>query len=291
VCVPRWYYTGTTPVRYFGLLRPQWTASAEHRHRTADHAIAVPPRLAHTNTTLVRRQPAARARTATRGTGSQAPACVATLVPYWYHTGRFRPPRTPRPASAQRARHYHTCTTPTPVLRQPAARAPTATRETGSQAPTHAATPIPYWYHTGRFRPLHPKTGGVSSTRPAVPHLHHANTTPVLRQPAARAPTATRETGSQASAHAATPIPHWYHTVPWPRSAAHPKTRGTAQRASGTTLAPRQCGANAALPTAITLVRAGPPSRPVLKLREEQRLASLESRTTLVSGRYHTSMD
>ncbi|MDP9890426.1 hypothetical protein J2X98_004040, partial [Pseudarthrobacter enclensis] len=181
-------------------------------------------------------------------------------------TGRSRPR-----ASQDRRRQLNAPGSTTLVPHQRHATAPArgqsphSHERNGKPGAPLRATPVPYWYHT--------------------------KATPVRRQPAAKARTATRETGSQARACLATPVPYWYHTVlglgppPIPKPAAQLNATPVPHwhHASVVPTQPYHTG--------ITLVRAGPPSRPVLKLREEQRLVSPGPRTTLVSGRYHTSME
>ena len=171
--VLHWYYTGITP-RNGTLGRSGHSGQHQLNIDTAPPTtpLRVPPRLDHTNTTLVRRQPRPEPRTATRGMGSQARTCGPTstiLVPHWWAPA----PRIPRPAaSAQRARQYHTCTTPTP-RRYCAGLRPKPAPPREKREPK-CALAGPHQYHTGTAalwdsalrtsqNPRH------SSTRPAVP--------------------------------------------------------------------------------------------------------------------------
>lgn len=112
--VLHWYYTGTTP-KDGTLGRSGHSGQHQLNIDTAPQTtpLRVPPRLDHTNTTLVRRQP--RPKPAQPREEREARHALAgQLVPYWYHTGRPMPRASQDRRRQLNARQYHTCTTPTP---------------------------------------------------------------------------------------------------------------------------------------------------------------------------------
>ncbi len=230
---PHWYHTNTA----VHAAPPQWTALAEHRHRTHPHNHKTNGR------------PTAPAQPHWYLTGKSIAAGDTAPIPRTPPAPHLAvPPRTTPFRYHRRLNHTNT----TLVRRQPEGQCPHSHERNGKPGARHRATPVPYRYHTGKSsaprRILSAQRAGQDHTSTTPFRYPRRSTTPRPNwygaSSRAKARTATKGTASQGRAIA----PHQYRTG---TTLVSPRPSGASRQLNApnrTTLAPHHFGTAGAQP-------------------------------------------